>query len=78
MRYALRYHAPRLIGAGALLGGCAFALGFLYSTVSVNPFVQWLPPLCLGLWSLGGLLLALGVVAYLATGERFDGWCDDR
>ena len=28
MRYALRFHAPRLVGAGALLGGCAFALGF--------------------------------------------------
>ena len=77
MRYALRFHAPRLVGAGALLGGCAFVLGFLYSTVSANPFVQWLLPLRFGLCSLGGLLLALGLVAYIVTGERFDGWWND-
>jgi hypothetical protein len=78
MRYALRFHAPRLVWAGALLGGGAFALGFLYSTASANPFVQWMPPLCLGLVLLGGLFLVLGVVAYVVTGERFNGWWTDR
>jgi hypothetical protein len=77
MRYALRYHGSRLVGAGALLGGAAFALNFLYSMASANPFVQWMPPLCLGLWLLGGLLLALGVVAFVVTGERFDRWWPD-
>jgi hypothetical protein len=72
MRWIVRSYALRLLGAAAILGGGAFSIGLWY--VSENPFTHWIPPLATLLWSLGGVCLAVGVLAMALTSDRFAHW----
>ena len=71
-RWSIRSSALHLFGAVTILSAGAFSIGL--RDVPDNPLTHWLPPLVTLLWWIGGVSLAVGVVAMALTSERFAHW----